>query len=92
MTDVRLDPKGLIKDSFLIDGITEAECKSIFIDWALSVPADVDTRQALEALVGQYLNLQEGHPMLDVLKEGLLEPTVKGRRGGWSGRRADRSS
>jgi hypothetical protein len=34
-----LDPKGLIREAFRIDGITDAECRSIFVDWALSVQA-----------------------------------------------------
>ncbi|AML52504.1 hypothetical protein AB9F29_14175 [Falsihalocynthiibacter sp. S25ZX9] len=91
MTDARFDPKGLIKDCFSMDGITDAECRSVFVDWALSVPADVDTREALEALNVQYQQGPEGHPMLTVLKESLLEPAVTGRRGGWSGRRTGRT-
>mgnify|MGYP000087492773 CR=1 FL=1 len=37
-----LDPKGLIEESYKIDGIVAPECRSIFLDWALSyqgVPA-----------------------------------------------------
>lgn len=90
MIEARYDPKGLIKECFLIDGITAAECRSVFVDWALSVPSDVDTQEALEALNAHYATAPEEHPMRAVLKESLLEPTVKGRRGGWSGRRSAR--
>ncbi len=31
------DPKELIFEAFRIDGISMGECRSIFIDWALSV-------------------------------------------------------
>ena len=33
-----LDPKGLIRESYRIEGITEGECRSVFLDWALSLP------------------------------------------------------
>ena len=29
------DPKGLVRESYQIDGITVGECRSIFLDWAL---------------------------------------------------------
>jgi hypothetical protein len=32
------DPKGLIRESYRIEGITAGECRSIFVDWALSLP------------------------------------------------------
>jgi hypothetical protein len=31
-----VDPKGLIRESYAIEGITPQECRSILIDWALS--------------------------------------------------------
>ena len=33
------DPKGLIFEAYRIDGITLPECRTIFLDWALSLPA-----------------------------------------------------
>ena len=35
-----LDPKGLIAESYRIEGISAEQCRSIFVDWALSMPAD----------------------------------------------------
>ena len=32
------DPKGLVRESYNIEGITLGECGSIFMDWALSLP------------------------------------------------------
>jgi hypothetical protein len=32
------DPKGLVRESYRIEGITPGECRSIFMDWALSIP------------------------------------------------------
>lgn len=88
--DKAYDPKGLINDSFRIEGITIQECRSIFVDWALSLGADVDVAQALKVLSEFYGRETQEHPMLEVLKEGRSEPAVKGRRGGWAGRRSGR--
>jgi hypothetical protein len=81
-----VDPKGLIREAFRIDGITEAECRSIFVDWALSV-AHEDPRALIETLIARHGADAQGHPMLAVLTEGLAAPARPRRRGGWSGRR-----
>ena len=39
-----IDPKALIRESYAIDGITIEECRSIFLDWALSIDVDSDTK------------------------------------------------
>ena len=38
------DPKGLIREAYRIEGITLGECRSIFLDWALSLPDGVEPR------------------------------------------------
>lgn len=74
------DPKGLIRESYRIDGISDGECRSILIDWALSLPAELDQRAALEALLAQYGD-QADHPMTALLHEGLSAPAPqRGRR------------
>ncbi|CTQ33967.1 hypothetical protein [Jannaschia rubra] len=75
------DPKGLIHEAYRIDGITTGECRTIFLDWALSMTGD--PRPAIERL----LRDRPPHPMTDVLREGLSTPARTGRRGGWAGRR-----
>lgn len=80
-----LDPKGLISEAYRIDGITEPECRSIFLDWALSVPQDADMRAHLRVLLDRHG--EPGHPMTAVLEEGLNAPSPSGRRGGRRGRR-----
>jgi hypothetical protein len=86
MTDTDPDPKGLIRESYRIDGITEAECRSIFLDWALSIPV-ADPRQEIEVLLTIYGPAHPEHPMTAVLSAGLERSRVQGRRGGRQGRR-----
>ena len=80
------DPKGLIADSFKIDGITYEECRSIFLDWALAVPVDADSKELIETLLARHP--VDGHPMTQVLTEGLSAAHAPKRRGGWKGRRS----
>ncbi len=82
------DPKGLIRESYRIEGITEGECRSIFLDWALSLPVGVTPARALSRLVMTYGSI-EGHPMTAILYEAL-RPTdhSPARRGGALGRRS----
>jgi hypothetical protein len=80
------DPKGLIYEAYRIDGIGAGECRSIFLDWALSVPLENDTAAALRALIGQYGPTAPDHPMTGVMKEGLHAMQAPRRRGGWRSR------
>lgn len=75
------DPKGLIFEAFRIDGITKSECRSIFLDWALSLPVGRDTTPELHALLKQY-KAHADHPMNEVLTEGLAAADSPRRRGG----------
>ena len=79
------DPKALIRESFNIEGIRVEECRSIFLDWALSLPNDVDAKKIIPLLIEKYHNKKE-HPMLLTLKEGLITPMSPIRRGGRKGR------
>lgn len=83
-----LDPKGLIRESYLIDGISEPECRSIFLDWAISVPAGVEAREFIVKLLEKHEFNAPDHPMTRVLREGLGDPAQTGRRGGRAGRTA----
>jgi hypothetical protein len=80
------DPKGLIAESYNIDGITYEECRSIFLDWALALPVDADSRLLIEELMVRHS--VEDHPMTQVLSEGLAAHKAPKRRGGWKGRRS----
>ncbi|THD85786.1 hypothetical protein E7811_00470 [Aliigemmobacter aestuarii] len=80
------DPKGLVRESFRIDGITPGECRSIFVDWALSLKPGVPVADALRALIAEYGLPNPGHPMTAVLTEGLEAPKAPRRRGGRAAR------
>ena len=82
----KADPKGLVRESYRIDGITLEECRSIFIDWALSVPVGVDTAEALRSVLAHYMPGHENHPMTSVLTEALVAPAAPRRKGGRMGR------
>lgn len=75
------DPKGLIRESYRIEGISDAECRSILIDWALSLPADAAPEQALSELLEHYGAAAPDHPMTTLLHAGL-SPASPRRRGG----------
>lgn len=79
-----LDPKGLIADAYRIEGIGLPECRSIFLDWALSLPVDADTVPAITALLARQDD--DSHPMTQVLREGLAETPRATRRGGRAAR------
>lgn len=83
--DPLIDPKGLIYEAYRMDGITAGECRSIFLDWALSLPTTSDTGAAIRSLLERYENA-EGHPMTQILREGLGGMAAPRRRGGWRSR------
>ncbi|MFP4326969.1 MAG: hypothetical protein ACLFQL_03095 [Paracoccaceae bacterium] len=84
------DPKGLIREAYAIEGIGYEECRSIFLDWALGMPLDSDTRAALASLLERHGTAAPDHPMTRVLREGLEQAQPPRRRGGWRAR--DRGS
>ena len=79
------DPKGLIRESYRIDGIGIEDCRTIFLDWALGLPVETDNGQAIKAMLAQYGTPE--HPMTQVLNEGLTSLSAPRRRGGWRSRR-----
>ncbi len=77
-----VDPRGLIYEAYRIDGIGIAECRTIFLDWAIGVPTDRDISEALLALLNAYGDENPAHPMTEVIREGLLDASPPRRRGG----------
>ncbi|MEL7026204.1 MAG: hypothetical protein AAGO57_03100 [Pseudomonadota bacterium] len=89
LTLKEIDPKGLIADAFAIEGIGPSECRTIFLDWAISVPPDQGSDEMLPLLAAHYADKDPDHPMSKVLAEGLSRRSdPPGRRGGARGRRA----
>ncbi|WP_299736858.1 hypothetical protein [uncultured Roseobacter sp.] len=80
------DPKGLILEAYRIDGISKSECRTVFLDWALSLPDGQDTGRVLKVLVRQYGADHPDHPMTEVMTEGLASMATPRRRGGWRSR------
>lgn len=80
--DDGLDPRGLIRESYRIEGIGAAECRSIFLDWALSLPDGLDADAARQRLRAIYAPDHPGHPMTAVLGEGRGGEARPRRRGG----------
>lgn len=86
--DAALDPGGLIRESYRIEGISMAEARSIFLDWAIKLDPGLDPAVAIRRLLAIYAPLVRGdHPMTAVLREGLGNVTQSGRRGGSRARR-----
>lgn len=86
MTD-KIDPKGLILEAYRMEGITLQECRSIFLDWALSLPDGADQPAAVHEIHQRFAADHPTHPMSEVISEGLSDRKVAKRRGGWRGRR-----
>jgi hypothetical protein len=85
MTD-KIDPTGVITEAFRIDGITEGECRSIFLDWALKVPVGQDEQALIAALLDRHADQSADHPMIVTLKAAQQRATAPKRRGGRAGR------
>ncbi len=82
----RTDPKGLIFEAYRIEGITKPDCRTIFLDWALSLPDALAPGAALDELLAKYAPAHPEHPMTQVLQEGRATVAQPRRRGGWRSR------
>jgi hypothetical protein len=77
------DPRGLIAEAYRIEGIGEAECRSIFLDWALGLAEGADVAALARALLARP-ETDAGHPMTAVLQSATRAPGRPRRRGGRS--------
>ena len=85
MSEPELDRKNLIREAFNMEGLSQADCRAIFFDWALDLPPDTDVVPVIEALLARYAEFAD-HPMTAVLRSGLKKPAKTGRRGGRAAR------
>ena len=65
------DPKGLIRESYAIEGISAPECRSIFFDWALSLAGGTDEREAIRVLLAHYGAEAAGQAVKGAAKVGV---------------------
>jgi hypothetical protein len=86
------DHKGLIRESYRMEGIGEPECRSIFVDWALSLPADRPLADALRTMIAAHALEAPEHPMSRVLAEALAPAEPPRRRGGRAARLAGKGT
>lgn len=85
----RIDPKGVIAESYRIDGIGPSECRSIFLDWVLSTDMPSGgPAAAIAVLLTRHGARNPDHPMTDVLRAGLQDAPRRTRRGGRAARLA----
>ena len=91
MKDDLDDPKALIQEAYRIDNIALPECRSIFLDWALSLPIEQDPNISIQNLLERYQSGFSNHPMTETLEEGLLTMVKPKRRGGWKSRQRSKS-
>jgi hypothetical protein len=81
------DPRGLIREAYRIEGIGAADCRSIFLDWALGLPAGTAPAEAAAALLAAHAPPAD-HPMTALLREAAGGTAGQARRrGGAKGRR-----
>ena len=82
------DPRGLLYEAYRIDGITLADCKTIFLDWALGLDYNIDQIKAVTSALKEYEEDNPKHPMTTVLRDGIeLRGKPRKRLGGRNARR-----
>ena len=81
-----IDPRGLIRESFRIEGIRIEECRSIFLDWALFDDHEMAQSDRIKTLLAHYATGHDDHPMTAVMTAALEEQGTPIRRGGRRGR------
>ena len=88
MTDAHeLDRTKVIREAYRIEGIGLEDCRSIFLEWLLGLPNDLDATEAAQALLTHHAEQPIDHPMTVVLSEAVQGRATARRRGGAMGRR-----
>jgi hypothetical protein len=84
-----VDPRGVIREAYRIEGITHQDCRTIFFGWALDADGALGPA-AIRALLDAYGAQAPDHPMTAVLREGVEHGTRTPARRGGNRRRAKR--
>lgn len=87
----RDDPKGLIAESYAIEGISPEACRTIFLDWALSLGPAQNPAPSARRLWAHYAPLHPTHPMTGLLTDAGGGGARPARRGGRAARVAKSS-
>lgn len=88
MTPDEIDPKGLIREAYRIEGVSLEDCRGIFFDWVLGHRERRIGAAEVAALLDLYGGAAPDHPMTRVLREGKDSfTTAPRRRGGARARR-----
>lgn len=66
--ELDIDPRGLIQEAYSMS-IGPAECRSIFLDWALGLTEGAGRAEVIR-LLDRYGPAHPDHPMTVVLREG----------------------
>lgn len=82
-----LDKSKVIREAYLIDGIKLEDCRSIFLEWLLGLPDDLDAAAAAGTMLNHHASQPADHPMTKVLREAVDGQARARRRGGAMGRR-----
>ncbi len=78
--ELDIDPRGLIQEAYRM-AIGPAECRSVFLDWALGLPSGVGHAEVAR-LLDRYGPTHPDHPMTAVLREGATPEAPTHRRRG----------
>ena len=79
------DPRGLIEESYNIEGISDADARGIFFDWAMRDAGDAPI-EAMKKLYDHFGQSDAHHPMSKILREGIEREGQDSKR---RGRRRD---
>jgi len=81
-----LDKSKVIREAYQIEGIGLSDCRSIFLEFVLGLPDDLDGAKAAREMLSHYDGPAD-HPMTVVLQEAVQGRAKARRRGGAMGRR-----
>jgi hypothetical protein len=77
--NLAIDPRGLILEAYRMEGIGAAECRVIFLDWAMTSPVG-EMKVMLQILMDAYGNAAPHHPMTALIGDGLAGVAQPKRR------------
>ena len=87
------DPRGLIREAYNIGDLSEKDCRTIFLDWALGVPTETDIACLMSELAEHYAQLNPEHPMSVLLKESASgTKNIRSSRGRFSKRKSRKTA